>query len=205
LASEETPCAMGPLPATGIRVLAVDDKTVFDEEEEQADGEDDAPAPAAVRGARMLVTVMVSPDEARLLQAARERGELSLSLRNPLDASVESRPIAETPDDGDARHGTASLAQPLDGAQRSSDAAGWTTIVVRGSSAKTVEFDRDGRPVEEPAGVRGPPGPGAQAPPPPASGGSGDAGAGGAASDPPSRDDSVPLASIGGTNEGVRA
>ena len=177
-----------------VRVLAVGEKTVFDKEDEATD-EDAQPAPAR-QGDRMLVTVMVKPEEARLIQAARERGELSLSLRNPLDASIEDRPVAQTP-------GTAPDGTPT---QRGTpEPSRWTTLIVRGSDSKTVVFDRDGRPVQQPEYQSGRPPPGTQSappPPPPTSSGEGAGeGTGETVSDPPSRDDSAPLAHSSGTHE----
>ena len=163
-----------------VRVLAVDDKTVFDAEDESAGDEDD-PARAVRGGARMLVTIMVQPAEARLLQAARERGELSLSLRNPLDGSIEKTAVASPAADGG---GAAAAAGPL-GSGRDAEAGAWTTRVVRGTRTRTVEFDSSGRPVEldDPAQPR------TGAPPPPPPPGGGPAGGGGDAGSAPSRDD----------------
>ena len=179
-----------------VRVLAVGEKTVFDKEDETTDEDEDArPAPAR-QGDRMLVTVMVKPEEARLIQAARERGELSLSLRNPLDASIEDRPVAQTPN------------TTPDGTQKQRETpepSRWTTLIVRGSDSKTVVFDRDGRPVQQPENQSGRPPPGTQSappPPPPTSSGEGAGeGTGETVSDPPSRDDSAPLAHSTGTHE----
>lgn len=62
----------------GIQVLAVEDKTVLNEEEPKATS-------GGQYSQRRLVTVLVSPKEAELLQLVRNKGEVSLTMRNPLE------------------------------------------------------------------------------------------------------------------------
>ncbi|MEM0982672.1 MAG: Flp pilus assembly protein CpaB [Planctomycetota bacterium] len=157
-----------------VGVLAVDDKTVFDVEEEPAEGEDAAPPTRRVNDQRkLLVTLMVLPDEASLLQAARDRGELSLSLRNPLDESTQRQTQAS----GEGKDAPA--------AQRFvNPAEPWRTVIIRGNRSDVQEFDRRGEPVRSgPGGVIVPPSGGGSGssvpPPPPPTGGSGGEGGGG--------------------------
>lgn len=85
----------GPMSETllqNVRVLAVEQETVFSHEEEPEDGEEPA-SPAFNANARtLMVTLMVDPQQARELQAARDLGVLSLSMRNPLDESLTADP-----------------------------------------------------------------------------------------------------------------
>ena len=63
----------------GIRVLAVGRRTIFSTETETEDdfGRNDRPT----------VTLLVEPAEAEMLKLAMEEGSVSLSMRNPMDAS----------------------------------------------------------------------------------------------------------------------
>lgn len=69
-----------------VQVLTVNDQTVFSPD-------DKPPTVTRTRGGRMLVTLMVDPDQARILQLTGERGALSLAMRNPFDRD----PINATP------------------------------------------------------------------------------------------------------------
>jgi pilus assembly protein CpaB len=68
----------------GIEVLAVDDRTVVSEVDEEG-GEQSRGRISAPRD--RLVTLMVDTDQAKALQLALKYGTVSLSLRNPLDDS----------------------------------------------------------------------------------------------------------------------
>lgn len=111
-----------------VGVLAVEDKTVFTVEPE--DGEDEKKALPARRATRgMMVTLMVEPQQARELQSARDIGGLSLSLRNPLDASLTADPSAKE--------------EPVDAVfvEPEKPAGPWRTVVVRGGKTEIIEFD----------------------------------------------------------------
>ncbi len=62
----------------GIRVLAVGPRTIFSTEQ----GDD-----PSGRSERPTVTLLVEPEEAEMLKLAMEEGSVSLSMRNPMDAS----------------------------------------------------------------------------------------------------------------------
>ena len=64
---------------TGIQVLAVGDHTVFTEGTSKAKSDD------LRRRRRLIVTLLVDPEQAQKLQLADETGSISLSLRNPTD------------------------------------------------------------------------------------------------------------------------
>ena len=68
-----------------IQVLAVGGETVFTAGQagEERDG-------STGRG-RLLITLMVDPDQARALQLGQERGTLSLAMRNPFDQDEVSQ------------------------------------------------------------------------------------------------------------------
>ena len=81
--------SQGPLSTTllqGIQVLAVEDRTTVS-------GPDaDDPARHVLRsGGRPMVTLMMEPDQAKAFRLAVEHGTVSLALRNPLDASPDTK------------------------------------------------------------------------------------------------------------------
>ena len=127
-----------------VGVLAVEDKTVFSAESQDEEGER-APV-SSRRGTRgLMVTLMVDPQQARELQSARDVGELSLSLRNPLDASLTADPEAEEP-----------IAEPIDAAAGPAPAPAEKPVqivVVRGGKTEIVTFGEE--PVDEDAPVDG--------------------------------------------------
>ena len=119
-----------------VSVLAVEDKTVFTAEEEDSEG---SASPFAARrtGARgMMVTLMVDPQQARELQAARDLGELSLSLRNPLDESLTDDPTQQE------QAPVAAAPEP--------DRGPWRMVVIRGGKKEVIEFDGAGNEVALP-------------------------------------------------------
>ncbi len=63
----------------GVYVLAVNDKTVMTEHEGKT-------ASSGITGGHVLLTLLVSPKEAELLELVRSKGQISLSMRNPLEA-----------------------------------------------------------------------------------------------------------------------
>jgi Flp pilus assembly protein CpaB len=74
-----------------------------------------------------MVTLLVDPQQARDLQAARDAGELSLSLRNPHDASLSTETGAPVPvitGDDDETPRT------------------WQTTVIRGGRSVVETFTR---------------------------------------------------------------
>ncbi len=80
----------------GIRVLGVEDHTIVAPE-----GTKDSMARTVSRG-REVVTLMVNPQQAEVLQAAMEQGSISLALRHPMDTATQPEPeavavLVETP------------------------------------------------------------------------------------------------------------
>ena len=70
----------------GVHVLAIEDKTVVSQEEDEKPGAAKSSSSAARTG-RRLVTLMVDPNQAEVLQLAQTNGTVSLAMRNPLEKS----------------------------------------------------------------------------------------------------------------------
>jgi pilus assembly protein CpaB len=137
----------GPVSRTllqNVGVLAVEDKTVFTVE---SDDEDDKSKGSSLsrRSTRgLMVTLMVDPQQARELQSARDVGQLSLSLRNPLDASLTADPAAAEQEDTNPTVVVES--EPV-------EAAGpWRVVVVRGDKTEVLTFGGETPPAEAEAG-----------------------------------------------------
>ncbi|MBZ0172686.1 MAG: hypothetical protein K8E66_09930, partial [Phycisphaerales bacterium] len=79
----------------------------------------------------LMVTLMVDPQQARELQAARDLGELALTLRNPLDATVTADPEAVSP-------------EPTRAEQTPASTGPWRTVVIRGNGTEVRTFDEQG-------------------------------------------------------------
>ncbi len=136
----------------GVQVLAVGNQTLFTK---NGTGEDEPNSSSRRRG-RLIVTLMVSPDQAQALQLGQDQGELSLTMRNPFDdMQIDSNPLAlrdvtdgiadlKTSDmPGFALHRTTPTlpdeTQPA-GSQRSR--AQWEITVIRGEQTETEFFNR---------------------------------------------------------------
>jgi pilus assembly protein CpaB len=115
-----------------VSVLAVEDKTVFTDESE---GDEKSAATVPTRrtvGRGLMVTLMVDPQQARELQSARDLGELSLSLRNPLDDSLTADPSNAENAEG----------PPVAMDEPPAEARGpWQMVVIRGGKTEVLEFD----------------------------------------------------------------
>lgn len=113
-----------------VSVLAVEDRTLFTPDEEKSEEEIRAQTNRQpVR--RLMVTLMVDPQQARELQAARDLGELSLSLRNPNDDTLTDDPAGMP-------------AEPL--LTESDEPEGpWQIRVIRGSSVEVHTFNEQGK------------------------------------------------------------
>jgi Flp pilus assembly protein CpaB len=70
-----------------VRVLAIDSRTVSSPEEE------DAEKPKGEKSNNMMVTILVSSEQAQQLQLAAKHGTLSLALRNPRDTIATSHEL----------------------------------------------------------------------------------------------------------------
>lgn len=125
-----------------VGVLAVEDKTVFTVEAE--DGEEDkSPSMSRRSGRGLMVTLMVDPQQARELQSARDLGELSLSLRNPLDVSLTADPSADAPEAAGPTVVVESKPAETEGP--------WRVVVVRGDKTEVLTFGGEPAPAEVPA------------------------------------------------------
>ena len=127
----------GPVSRTllqNVSVLAVEDKTVFTEEPE--DDEDAKPKSSRRNiGRGLMVTLMVDPQQARELQSARDLGELSLSLRNPLDSSLTADPAAPAIEIDQIGIATET--------QQENDSEPWKITVIRGGKTEVLVFGED--------------------------------------------------------------
>ncbi len=134
----------GPTSRTllqNVSVLAVEDKTMFHVEKKTEDGEEAPPARRPSSSRTLMVTLMVDPQQARELQSSMDFGELSLSLRNPLDDTMTSDPaeLAEQTAPGE----TDRFATPETGADRGpDDGQPWRTLVIRGDKTEVQEFNQ---------------------------------------------------------------
>jgi pilus assembly protein CpaB len=74
-------------PMKGVKVLSVNDRTIVTSPPETSGSN-------AVTEQKETVTLLVTPNQAELLQLAQESGKISLNLRGPLDA--ETTPASQT-------------------------------------------------------------------------------------------------------------
>lgn len=146
-----------------VQVLAVGDQTIV------AEAEKDAKTPSAgTSSRRRVVTLLVDPEQAELIQLAQAEGVISLTLRNPLDDQQVAKRVtrmSELPELNNARSKvdplqtlgiapvTVAAAPPTPTlfdetpAAPASDAAPaeappslWEMIVTRGSASETQTF-----------------------------------------------------------------
>lgn len=136
----------GPTSRTllqNVSVLAVEDKTMFHVEKKTEDGEETPPARRPSSSRTLMVTLMVDPQQARELQSSMDFGELSLSLRNPLDDTMTSDPAelaAEEAGPGDAvRFAVPTASAAPEGPD---DGQPWRTLVIRGDKTEVQEFNQ---------------------------------------------------------------
>jgi Flp pilus assembly protein CpaB len=75
-----------------IQVLGIEGDTIVSAQENKRPGTTD-------RNKKRMVTLMVDPEQAKVLQSAIQEGTISLSMRNPLDAAalVEPKHTVEAP------------------------------------------------------------------------------------------------------------
>jgi pilus assembly protein CpaB len=147
----------------GIRVLAIGGRTIFSS---------DTPADdSSERNDRPTVTLLVEPEEAEMLKLAMEEGSVSLSMRNPMDASstagegtrlTQLSPILAEADRRArelwleeqrlAREQLEYERQRVDRDRQAVEKAAseieqttpyWETIFLRGSKAETKQFTND--------------------------------------------------------------
>ena len=127
----------------GIRVLAVGDHTIFSEGTSVPESDD------LRRRKRLIVTLLVDPEQAQKLQLADQHGSISLALRNPTDgkplnvivtqlASLMARRPPEAIEKPSPRP-AATQASPTTPGVEKPEAAG-AIVIVRGVVTETVTF-----------------------------------------------------------------
>jgi pilus assembly protein CpaB len=149
----------------GVKVLAVENKTVV-----SSQSADDSKSAPKTNENRNRVTLLVSPDEAELLQLAQVHGVISLSLRNPKDQTPVEEGMTRLSDlglpdallamgPGPSHEPTRAVEptplpevkpEPLTAeppppsprvVRREPEAAQlWNTVVLKGGSSQTVSF-----------------------------------------------------------------
>ena len=127
----------------GVKVLAVEENTVVSAEKDQ---KPDKGARTGF-GPRQLVTLMVTPREAELLQLAQVHGTISLAMRNPLDSSdfnkSRGRPRQMSDLFDTQEPSVSSFAGPLAGTALPAVAdasAEWSVVFIRGASSHVETF-----------------------------------------------------------------
>ncbi len=79
--------AISTVLVRGVKVLAVKDRTIVS----GPAGEGESKSGKAKPGRYLLVSLLVTPQEAEALQLALTHGTLSLAMRNPLDSTADER------------------------------------------------------------------------------------------------------------------
>jgi pilus assembly protein CpaB len=134
----------------GLQVLAIGSQSVADDE--YKDKEAGALAQRGQINTRM-VTLLVEPKQAEILQLAMQAGSVSLAMRNPLDAEHETRRLTRareiSPNAGAAGVVTTVDADPfgqgatpvaLKKAPEPPAPSAWETIIIRGKASSTRTF-----------------------------------------------------------------
>ena len=132
----------------GLQVLAIGSQSIADDQYQ--DKEAGALAQRGQINFRM-VTLLVDPKQAEILQLATQTGSIALAMRNPLDADHDSRRLTRAreinPNAGAAGVVTVSEKDPFEEAPPAKAAvekpAGpqeWETIIIRGKESSTRTF-----------------------------------------------------------------
>ncbi len=127
-----------------IQVLAVDGRTVVSTDEDAAESRSPRRA-----GARRMVTLMVTVEQAGALQLATEHGTITLAMRNPLDAeqvkpnAIRLGDLSSVFGDGvtasdDVREVQAPAATSAPASQPAVPM--WETVIIRGGKIETKQF-----------------------------------------------------------------
>jgi pilus assembly protein CpaB len=140
----------------GLQVLAIGSQSIADENYQ--DKEAGAMAQRGQMNFRM-VTLLVDPKQAEILQLAMQAGSVSLSMRNPLDAEHEARRLTRareiSPDGGMATLLTAgddpfneNSAPPRVAVKKAAPppppSNAWETTIIRGKTSSTRTFPLPG-------------------------------------------------------------
>jgi pilus assembly protein CpaB len=143
----------------GVEVLAIERNTVVSQE---LGSKDDADSTTSRGGqAARRVTMLVTPQQGKILQLAMEQGTLSLALRNPTDMEAASREGVAlsyliNPDESPTRRDfeealkrmnskdpfatTSGSAPTATAAMTPARRNQWDTIIMRGPASETVHF-----------------------------------------------------------------
>jgi pilus assembly protein CpaB len=134
----------------GVQVLAVDARSIVSSSKDQA-----TPVPEEGSSSRkLLVTLMVSPKDAELLQLAQQYGQVSLTMRNPMDDSREEasgtplsqlvrlyrRPEAAPPPRRPAPIPALTLASTPAALTKPAEPVRWQTVIYRGGQSEVETF-----------------------------------------------------------------
>jgi pilus assembly protein CpaB len=173
----------------GLQVLAIGSQSIADENYQ--DKEAGALAQRGQMNFRM-VTLLVDPKQAEILQLAMQAGSVSLAMRNPLDAEHEARRLTRareiSPDGGMATllntwadEPFGEPAAPRVAVKKAAEPPpapnAWETIIIRGKTSSTRSFPlpigaapaaTNSESVEPAASTTSPPPPSPETPAPPA-------------------------------------
>ena len=130
----------------GLQVLAIGSQSIADDE--YKDKETGALANRGQINFRM-VTLLVDPKQAEILQLAMQSGSISLAMRNPLDSSTEARRLTRAREISPTNAGAISTgsddpfadappAEPTAVRPPSDDE--WQTVIIRGKDHETRRF-----------------------------------------------------------------
>jgi pilus assembly protein CpaB len=126
-----------------VTVLAADDETI----------QGKLPGREGDTSRGPTITVMVSAEQAKILQLAMERGRLSLAMRNPIDATEvgpSSKSIGDVlpkhpPPPEPAKEASPPATAAPSAAEKQEGPPSppvWKTLIIRGSTTQTVEFPK---------------------------------------------------------------
>jgi pilus assembly protein CpaB len=133
----------------GLQVLAIGSQSIADDN--YRDKEAGALAPRGQINFRM-VTLLVDPKQAEILQLAMQNGFISLSMRNPLDGTHEARRLTRAREIAPFRNGIgvttssdpAAAPKPegdtTDAGTTAVDPKLWETLIIRGSASEKKTF-----------------------------------------------------------------
>jgi pilus assembly protein CpaB len=134
----------------GLQVLAIGSQSIADEQYQ-----DKNPGAMASHGQinMRMVTLLVDPKQAEILQLAMQNGAISLSMRNPLDAAKEAQRLTRAREIAPSRIGYAvAAADPFREPAKSKveekqpttkpadDPKLWETMIIRGNTSERRTF-----------------------------------------------------------------
>ncbi len=120
-----------------VQVLAIGPRTIVSPAQEEGEG--------STPKQKRMVTLMVTPEQAEVLQLATAHGQVTLALRHPLDGApgaAGGTRLSEL----DTRVRNTAVAAPLGASAPVATPAGaspeavWSTVILRGGTAETKTF-----------------------------------------------------------------